>query len=101
MSRKTLNYSQRKEIDLFLGTVLKKFGEGYVEYLNGESDQSVAQRFQCTANNVQGVREAIYGRLRPVVPRSPLEDRVAAIEGYLDDLDPTWRQKKLKLVSSQ
>lgn len=79
-ARKSLTYTQRKEIDLYLGTVIKKFGEGLCEYIGGESDQTVATKFDCTPNNVQGVREAVYGRLRPPAVRSPVDDRVDALE---------------------
>lgn len=87
MSRKTLAYAQRKEIDLYLGTVLKKYGDGLCEYLDGQSDQTVATKFACTVNNVSGVREAMYGRLRPAPARSPLDDRLEALEGRVRVLD--------------
>lgn len=107
-TRRTLTYAQRKAIDIHLGTIIRTFPDGVCEYLNGESDQSVAKKFDCTVNNVQGVREAVYGRLAPPPPKSPLEgrvnlleDRVRELEKIIDTLRPTWRQPRLDLEAAE
>lgn len=85
--RNNLNYLQRREVDNYLGTVLRKGNDGLVDYLNGESDASVAKRFNCTANNVQYIREMVYGRLRPAVAKFSAEEAVRKLEERIEVLE--------------
>lgn len=107
MKRNGLTYSQKKEIDLFMGTVIKKFADGVCEYLDGWSDQKVADKFGCTANNVSGLREAEYGLLRPAPPKSPLEERIKKLEDRVLLLEQNmampsvWGQQSLDLKAAE
>lgn len=106
--RNNLNYLQRREIDTFLGTVVRKGNDGLVDYLNGESDASVAKRFNCTPNNVSYVREMVYGRLRPAVAKfnaeeavRKLEERVQLLEQHLERISPSWQQQTFDLKAAE
>lgn len=108
--RNGLTYVQRKEIDQFLGTVITKHPDGGVEYHNGESDKTLAKRFNCTLANVVYIREQVYGKLRAPETNTPearltrierrvtgLEARIIGLEGMLDQLAPDWRQPSLDI----
>jgi hypothetical protein len=92
-TRTTLNYSQKREIDQFLQTVLKKMDDGTVSYINGHSDQSVAKTFACSSNNVAGIRKECFGMLHAPQKVSN-DDRLRAIEAYLDWFQLDWRTAK-------
>jgi metallophosphoesterase superfamily enzyme len=99
-SRTTLNYTEKREIDNFLQTVLKKMDNGTVVYINGHSDHTVAKAFGCTNANVAGIRKECFGMLHSPQKVST-DDRIKNIEAFLDDLEPTWRARASRLTSSR
>lgn len=106
--RNNLNYLQRKAVDNYLEKVVKKGDDGFCEYISGESDDAVAKRFNCTPNNVAYIRDMVYGKIRPVGAKAPvearvqkLEDRVRVLEKYLDQYKPGWRQPRLELEAAE
>lgn len=82
-------YEHLKEV----GTTPEK---GVYVYSEGHNDATVAKLFEVSLNVVTGVRVATFGNIRP--PRkSSVEDRLRAVENYLDELAPGWRQRALAL----
>lgn len=91
--RNNLNYLQRKAIDSYLEKVVRTGDDGHCEYtVSGESDEAVAKRFNCTANNVAYIREMVYGKLRPAVTRFVAEEAVRKLERRVADLEAMVRE---------
>ena len=66
---------------------------GIYAYNDGHSDAAVAKLFEVSVNVVSGIRASSFGVIRPA-RKSSIEDRLRAIETYLDDHTPGWRQRQ-------
>lgn len=92
-----IGFKEKRQIYEHLKTILTRTEEGFYLYPPGETDSTVARLFNCTANHVAGVRKEEFGKVR--APRkASVEDRVRAIEKYLDEKDAHWCQHLLALT---
>lgn len=54
------------EVGNFLKTVVRKIGDtDFAEYISPWNDEEVAHKFGVTKANVSGLRERLFGKLRP------------------------------------
>lgn len=98
MTRVNISFKQKREIYEHLKGILTKTDEGFWQYPPGQTDISVAKLFNVNTSHVYGVRMEEFGKVR-APQKASLEDRVRALESYLDELDAGWRQRALRLAA--
>jgi hypothetical protein len=100
MSKNTINQKERFDIYEFLKTVIKVLpfktdkGEPRCDYHADWDDQKVAEKFNTSPAVVSGIRRNAFGHIRGGETRASIESRLDAIEYYLTQLDPNWREKE-------
>ena len=73
-----------------LKTVIRKLDDGRCEYINGESDVSVAKELNMSPNSVGRLRLQLFGRFRALSAETvngAAVERVAALEKYIAGLE--------------
>lgn len=92
-TRNTLTFADRYKIAAIVQENTEPVGEGFCRYINGMSDQSVAEAATqavgktVTANNVRSVRADVAGNLREVRVRdNSLQAEVAALQAVVQGL---------------
>lgn len=91
-----VDFKLKTKIYEHLRTVGDKLENGFYVYHEGHSDSSVAKLFDVSVAVVSGVRATTFGKLRSA-RKASIEDRLRAVETYLDELAPGWRQRILAL----
>jgi hypothetical protein len=64
----SINLAQAVRVNEYLKRVLRHLDNGLYEYINGESDLNVAERFDCSKRAVENIRKEMYGSLQVKTP---------------------------------
>jgi gas vesicle protein len=75
ITRQVASHEQVIEIYDQLRLVLKKIGDNKVEYIEGHSDETVAQKIGCAVSSVINIRRMKFGNFNERLPNS-VEERL-------------------------